>query len=422
MAHLSIIVTTYNIEDYVGSCLDSILGQSFDDLEIIIVDDGSSDRTPEIVREYERRDSRVVFIACEENSVGGVATPANLGLDRATSPLVGFADGDDLYEPTMFERLVTAIESTCSDLAMCRYLLLDDETSERRDPAEEGRWARMNGSVVDLTDDDVRADVLRFIAVPWRKLYRRELLEDNAIRFPVGDYFWEDNPFHWFTVLSAKRLVLVPEVLCYHRVNRVGQTMQSGDARLLRMFEHHDSIRRFLDRHELTDRFGPELLLWTISQLEWISREIPPEHRGELLTTLAAILDRYPGSTIDEAFERSDKGQRARDLVAAIRARDLSRLHQAIDGRSSAPRRSARGLIGRFRHHLRTGGPKLAFQVTGRYLTLRAGGVANRWPRVRGRRSRVTHDDLMLALALLEERLLAIERRLRQQPESGDDA
>lgn len=421
MAHLSIIVTTYNIEDYVGACLDSILGQSFDDLEVIVVDDGSSDRTPDIVREYETRDSRVVFIACEENSVGGVATPANLGLDRATSPLIGFADGDDLYEPTMFERLVTAIESTDSDLAMCKYLLLDDGTGERHAPAEEGRWACLKGSVVDLTDDDARADVLRFIAVPWRKLYRRELLEDNTIRFPVGDYFWEDNPFHWFTVLSAKRLALVPEVLCYHRVNRVGQTMQSGDARLLRMFEHHDSIRRFLDHHELTDRFGPELLLWSISQLEWISRAIPPEHRGTLLDTFAAILHGYPGSTIDEAFQRSDKGQRARDLVTAIRARDLPAFHRAIDGPAPARRRPAGGLIDRFGHHLRTAGPKRALQVTWRYLTLRGGGMVRRLPRVRMRRSRATNDDLMLALALMEERLLAIERRLRQPPKSGDD-
>jgi glycosyltransferase involved in cell wall biosynthesis len=422
VAHLSIIVTTYNIEGYVGACLDSILGQSFDDLEIIVVDDGSSDRTPEIVREYEARDSRVVFIACEENSIGGVATPANLGLERATSPLIGFADGDDLYEPTMFERLVTAIESTDSELAMCKYLLLDDETGDHRAPAEEGRWARMTGSVVDLTDDDARADVLRFIAVPWRKLYRRELLEDYAIRFPVGDYFWEDNPFHWFTVLSAKRLALVPEVLCYHRVNRVGQTMQSGDARLLRMFQHYHSIWRFLDRHELDERFGPELLLWTISQLEWISREIPPEHRGELLETLAAILDRYPTSTIDEAFQRSDKGQRARDLVAAIRTRDLPGFHRAIDGPATARRSPTRGLLGRFRHHLRTAGPKRALQVTWRYVTLRASGMARRLPRVRARRSRATNDDLMLALALMEERLLAIERRLRQPPKPGDDA
>lgn len=136
--------------------------------------------------------------------------------------------------------------------------------------------------------------------------------------------------------------------------------------------------------------------------------------------TVAAILDRYPGSAIDEAFQRSDKGQRARDLVAAIRARDLPGFHRAIDGRATAPRRPARGLTGRFRHHLRTGGPKRAFQVTWRYVALRAGGMARRLPRVR--RSRVTNDDLMLALALIEERLLAIERRLRQQPESGDDA
>ena len=81
-----------------------------------------------------------------------------------------------------------------------------------------------------------RRQFLRFIAVPWRKLYRRSLLEDHAIRFPVSDSFYEDNPFHWFSVISARSIAVVPEVLCYHRVGRAGQTMATADERLFQIF------------------------------------------------------------------------------------------------------------------------------------------------------------------------------------------
>ena len=107
---------------------------------------------------------------------------------------------------------------------------------------------------------------LRFIAVPWRKLYRRSLLEDNLIRFPVGDHFYEDNPFHWFCLLSAGSIAVVPQVLCYHRVGRAGQTMANGDARLFTIFAHHGTIQDWLRERALFDIYSVSLLEWVISQ------------------------------------------------------------------------------------------------------------------------------------------------------------
>ncbi|MEM7142580.1 MAG: glycosyltransferase [Actinomycetota bacterium] len=415
MAELSIIVTTYNIENYVADCLDSIISQSFEDIEIIVVDDGSSDGTVDIINGYAERDSRIVFVPLTENTIGGVATAANVGLDRATAPLVGFADGDDLYEPTMFERLVVAIESSDADLAMCKYALLDDVSGERSEPADARRWDALGSSAVDLTDDDARIEILRFIAVPWRKLYRRELLDRHDIRFPVGDYFWEDNPFHWFTVCAAERLALVPEVLCAHRINRAGQTMQSGDARLVKMFDHHDSILAFLEAAELRGRFDRELLLWSISQLEWISRSLPAEYRSLLLDRFAEVLGVYTPADVERAFEASTKGQRARDLVAAARSRDADAFDAAIDGApspTSTPTATTTRLVGRFGHHLQNGGPSQALAVTRRYVSLRASGAKKRVLGKRGTKKTVTNDDLMFSMLLLERRLEDLEQRI----------
>ena len=210
MADLSIIVTAYNIEDYIEQCLDSVAAQTLRDLEVLVVDDGSSDSTPDKIVEFCAGDPRFIPVLLPENSPGGVATAANAGLDRATAPWVGFVDGDDYVEPTMFERLVGAAAGCDADLAMCQYQEVVDGSGERRDPADAHRWAELTASCYEL-DVPTRRQFLRFIAVPWRKLYRRSLLEKNAIRFPVSDGFYEDNPFHWFAVISAQSVAVVPE-------------------------------------------------------------------------------------------------------------------------------------------------------------------------------------------------------------------
>jgi glycosyltransferase involved in cell wall biosynthesis len=263
VTELSVIVTAYNIENYIDQCLKSVAAQTWPDLEVIVVDDGSTDSTPDKITAFCAEDPRFVPVLLGDNSPGGVATAANAGLDRATGTWVGFVDGDDYIEPTMFERLVTGAVQCAADLAICDYQEVVDETGERQDPADAHRWAELTTpcAVLDL---DTRRQFLRLIAVPWRKLYRRSLLEDNAIRFPVGDAFYEDNPFHWFTVITARSIAVVPEVLCFHRVGRAGQTMATADERLFQIFGHHDTIHSWLTGRRMLEVYQSALLGWVI--------------------------------------------------------------------------------------------------------------------------------------------------------------
>ena len=319
MPVVSVIVTAYNIENYIEECLASVAAQTLGDLEVLVVDDGSSDSTPQKIAAFCDGDPRFVPVLLAENSPGGVATAANAGLDRATGEWIGFVDGDDYVEPVMFERLVEAASAADADLAMCDYQEVVTGTGERKDPADAHRWAQLTSPSYVL-DVQTRKQVLRFIAVPWRKLYRRSLVEANELRFPVSDGFYEDNPFHWFAVLSARSLAVVPEVLCYHRVGRAGQTMATADARLFQIFRHHDTIHGWLARRRLLDVYQTNLLGWVISQMEWISRKTPPSLHRTLFDTLAQNfrsssyhqMVRLPHNINDEAF--------ADALVAAWRA------------------------------------------------------------------------------------------------------
>lgn len=120
---VSVIIPAYNIEDYIGRCLDSVLSQTYKNLEIIVIDDGSSDRTGEILDDYEKKNHRMKVIHKEN---GGVSSARNIGIDRANGDYIGFVDGDDWVNPKLFETLVKLIneEMQISHIVDIRWYFL----------------------------------------------------------------------------------------------------------------------------------------------------------------------------------------------------------------------------------------------------------------------------------------------------------
>ena len=398
----SIIVTCYNIEPYIEQCLDSVTDQTLRDIEIIVVDDGSTDATPDIVTAYAERDQRIVPLLMPDNTPGGVATAANLGLDRATGGWVGFVDGDDFIEPTMFAKLVDTAERHDTELAICQYLELDEQSGELGDPADVKRWADLRPGRYDL-DPATRRIFLPLIAVPWRKLYRRELLEREPIRFPVGDYFYEDNPFHWFALLSATSIAVVPEVLCFHRVARAGQTMATADERLFRIFRHHDTIAAWLAARGDLTQYGDALVSWVVSQLEWIAYRTPGALRQELFDIVAPILQQYDAATIDRALNFGKKGTAAQELARAVHRGNFASFTRSLNQRAGSNPLTAAA------YHLRYSGVAETARLTNRYVRRKASGLA---PAVRRNGRAVTNEDLMLAMMLLEQRIEELSDRI----------
>jgi hypothetical protein len=317
----------------------------------------------------------------------------------------------------MFERLVDAAAACDADLAMCEYQEVVDGSGERRDPADAHRWAQLPGPCCQL-DVQARKQVLRFIAVPWRKLYRRSLLEDNAIRFPVSDGFYEDNPFHWFAVISARSIAIVPEVLCYHRVGRTGQTMATADERLFQIFRHHDTIHSWLVGKRLLDVYQSTLLGWVISQMEWIARRTPPPLRRRLFDTLVPIFTTYSQATIVNALREGNKGAAAQRLSTAVAKREYGSFVRAL-----ASRPHSRNPLVTAVFHLKHSGLLHTAVLTGRYLRnhLQSAPVTQAVSRVArvGRDSR--RQDVMFGLMVIQQRLSGVESRLGElQGRLGD--
>lgn len=414
MPCVSIVVTAYNIEKYIAESLACITGQTLQDIEIIVVDDGSTDGTPQIIHDFAAKDPRIKPILFEKNTIGGVATAANAGMDVATGDFIGFADGDDRYAPDMFEKLWRAATAADADLAMCRYMLLDQSDGQLKEPTEVDRWRPYPNQTVLTLDLETRKEILRFVSVPWRKLYRRDLVERSGLRYPVGDFFYEDNPFHWAAVTGAERIVLVPERLCDHRVARVGQTMATVDERLLRIFQHHDIIRGQLERSGHLAEYRGELLRWLSAQLAWVSQRAEGGIRRQLFDILVPILANYDAADL-AAFQRSHGRSRTAQMLEALKAADFKQFSKAAGWEAKARpvtrASSGKSLFGWGIYYLREAGVRRTASMTAAYLSKRL-GLRRKAPQPVVQ-ERLTNQDLMMAMIVLQRDLRALRHEIR---------
>ena len=329
---ISIIVTSYNVVDYIDQCLKALINQTIKEIEIIVVDDASKDGTVEIIKKYEQNDARIKLFALPENTVGGTGIPGNIGIDNATGKYIGFADGDDWCEPNMFELLYQKAEEVQADFTMCDYREAESSESDPIEPADAHRWddLRELPNVVGSTLEEKQA-LLRMIAVPWRKLYKHSFVKQHDIRYPEGDYFFEDNPLHWFAIVSAERVAFVDSVLYYHRVNRQGQTMSTADNGLVKMFIHHGTIYAWLEKKGLLKEFKIPLCQWLISQMHWISRTIAPQFREELFSALKNEFKKYSLLEVKKAIVNNKENPFGSALVVAVRTNKFNDFCALLD-------------------------------------------------------------------------------------------
>ena len=221
---LSVIIPVYNVENYLNECLDSVINQTLEDMEIICIDDGSTDNSPHILKEYSKKDKRIKIITKEN---GGQATARNLGIKEAQGEYIAFVDSDDFIEPTMFEKLYTKAKDNNLDIAMCKIATYDNQTEEIKDNV----WYYMLGVFRDFEKDifnhkDTKEFTCHIAVTPYNKIYKTTLLKENNILFPEGLIF-EDEKFFYDTYLRAKRVSIVDEFLYYYRINRKGSTVDT---------------------------------------------------------------------------------------------------------------------------------------------------------------------------------------------------
>lgn len=179
---ISVIVPIYKVEDYLKRCVSSIQAQTYSNLEIILVDDGSPDSCGTLCDSFAKEDERIVVIHKEN---GGLSDARNAGLDIAKGEFVAFVDSDDYIAPFFVETLYHALRETQSDTALCSYAVVDEERYDvfkevdSDTPVNTYERRELLSNLYDANHEDAT-----YFIVAWNKLYRRELWHD--VRFPKG--------------------------------------------------------------------------------------------------------------------------------------------------------------------------------------------------------------------------------------------
>lgn len=233
---ISVIVPIYNVEKYLPKCIDSILGQTCCDLQIILVDDGSPDGCPAICDEYAAKDARIQVIH-QKNA--GVSAARNAGLAAARGEYIGFVDPDDWIAPEMYETMLNAMERESAELVVCGYDYVEEDGSISRPyPAREMEALSREELIFRLFDmpPTVRHGVVN-------KLFRRRVW--GGIRFPEGVHSSEDVYVLTDYVQKVQRAVFVHEPL-YKNLVRMGSATHGGlkIESLAVSFTAHDKMHR----------------------------------------------------------------------------------------------------------------------------------------------------------------------------------
>lgn len=207
----SIILPIYNVEKYLHKCVDSILGQSYSDFELILVNDGSTDNSPNICDEYAAKDLRVKTI---HKPNGGLSDARNIGLREATRKYVFFIDSDDyLIDSYVLQKIVDVLETT-TDVLMFKFQKYYESTQKMCTPPFSFIPTEKYSSTVDWLLQLNNIDA--FYCSAWSKVVRREILVNNNILFEKG-LLGEDNDWYYGVIQCAKRFSYIDEPFIVYR-------------------------------------------------------------------------------------------------------------------------------------------------------------------------------------------------------------
>lgn len=222
---ISIIVPVYNMEQYLDRCLESILHQTYTNLEIILVDDGSTDHSPAMCDDYAKKDHRIKVIHKEN---GGLSDARNAGLKIATGSYIGYVDSDDWIELNMYERMYNACIKNNAELAVCKYKAVFKDRTIDKGSSEEVVLSREELLNIYLFE---HKQYVIYNSV-WSKLFSKKLVEDMT--FPVG-HNSEDIMYTTKAFCRLKRAVYIDESLYNYVLDRDGSIM--NDKNINRMFD-----------------------------------------------------------------------------------------------------------------------------------------------------------------------------------------
>lgn len=240
MPKVSVIVPIYNVEKYLEKCINSLLSQTLEDIQIILVNDGSKDNSGNIAKEYEKNNKdRVIYV---EKENGGLSDARNYGIKYATGDFIAFLDSDDYIEKNAYEEMYNKAIEENADYVECDFI-----------------WEFPNKIRVDKQYPyKNKKEMLSFVrVVAWNKLIKRQLIIDNNLEFPKG-LRYEDIEFTYKLIPFVNKFVYVDKPFI-HYVQREGSIANVQNERTAEIFTVLDNVIEFYKKNNIYEKYRDEL-------------------------------------------------------------------------------------------------------------------------------------------------------------------
>ena len=241
MAKISVVVPVYNVEKYLKECIDSITNQTLEDIEIICVNDGSTDSSLEILNDYAKKDSRIIVI---NKSNSGYGHTMNMGLNAATGEYIGIIESDDFADKNMFEDLYKLAKEYDADIVKGDWY----------NYWSKNKFARKNNRIssakaLKLTNSKLDKSLLRINPSVWSAIYKKEFLNKYNIRFletPGASY--QDLAFSFKVFALAEKVILTDKAYLYYRQDNMNSSVKSK-TKVYCVCDEYEEIDRFLEQY-----------------------------------------------------------------------------------------------------------------------------------------------------------------------------
>lgn len=292
MAEVSIIIPVYNVEKYLSKCIESVLSQTFKDIEVICIDDGSSDGSAKILQEYARTDNRIKVFT--QSNKGHFAARHN-GLKQATGEYVLFVDSDDWIKSNLIEMTLNCAKQNNVDVVVFGAYSVKNNHPYKGMYSVEKISKKYKEKI--LTLENYERDLFCVPPTAWNKLYRKELLDNNDIKFQEIKN-GEDQLFYLHTILTAKQIYILNNNLYYYEKNRPGsitsKKKKNSDAPISNFY----IAEKLLNRLGLKDKFIYQVInKYFDKTLSWYSKceeDFKPKFQENLTTFKKYIDNNFP--------------------------------------------------------------------------------------------------------------------------------
>lgn len=248
---VSVVVPIYNVETYLEQCLDSILNQTLKEIEIICVDDGSTDKSGAILDAYAEKDSRII-VHHKQNT--GYGNTMNVGFSLATGEYIGIVESDDFIAPHMYETLYETAKQHDLEIVKSERFSIYDSRDGSMHTTKDVQLAPMQayGQILDMQSASfstrIRYEVMKSI---WCAIYRTDYIRENEILFhETKGASYQDTGFNFITMMTANRLMVIPDHLYYYRRNNLNSSSNS-DALVDVLFFEYAYARNYLQSKNL---------------------------------------------------------------------------------------------------------------------------------------------------------------------------